>query len=90
MFFRILKKDLKRKIGINFIVFLFMIMATVLVASSVNNIFVVLNATDYCMEKGKIPDIFICSYEQSNGKNIRSGWKKQNRSGIFRRTKVFF
>ncbi len=79
MFFRILKKDLKRKIGINFIVFLFMIMATVLVASSVNNIFVVLNATDYCMEKGKIPDIFICSYEQSNGKNIKK-WLEETES----------
>lgn len=68
MLFRILKKDLKRKKGINFIVFLFMIMATLFVASSVNNIFVVLNATDYCMEKGKVPDIFICSYEKENGK----------------------
>ncbi|MCI8670223.1 MAG: ABC transporter permease [Lachnospiraceae bacterium] len=68
MFFRILKKDLKRKKGVNFIVFLFMIMATLFVASSVNNIFVVLSATDYCMEKGKIPDIYICSYDNGNGK----------------------
>lgn len=71
MLIRILKKDLKRKKGINFIVFLFMIMATVFVASSVNNIFVVLSSTDYCMEKGKIPDVYICSYEQSNGRNIK-------------------
>lgn len=62
MLIRILKKDLKRKKGINFIVFLFMIMATVFVASSVNNILVVLSSTDYCMEKGKIPDVYICSY----------------------------
>ena len=71
MLIRILKKDLKRKKGINFIVFLFMIMATVFVASSVNNILVVLSSTDYCMEKGKIPDVYICSYEQRNGRNIK-------------------
>ena len=72
MLIRILKKDLKRKKGINFIVFLFMIMATVFVASSVNNILVVLSSTDYCMEKGKIPDVYICSYEQRNGRDRKS------------------
>lgn len=79
MFFRILKKDLKRKKGVNFIVFLFMIMATVFVAGSVNNIFVVLSATDYCMEKGKIPDVYICSYEQRNGTNIKE-WLEESGS----------
>ena len=79
MLIRILKKDLKRKKGINFIVFLFMIMATVFVASSVNNILVVLSSTDYCMEKGKIPDVYICSYEQRNGRNIKE-WLEETES----------
>lgn len=77
MLFRILKKDLKRKKGINFIVFLFMIMATLFVAVSVNNIFVVLNATDYCMEKGKIPDIYICACKQTDGRDIGE-WLEEN------------
>lgn len=73
MFFRILKKDLKRKKGINFILFLFMILATVFVASSVNNILVVSNATDYCMEKGKVPDQYIQVSEKEGQPHI-SDW----------------
>lgn len=77
MFFRILKKDLKRKKGINFIVFLFMTMATLFVASSVNNIFVVMNATEYCLEKGKVPDVYICAYQQPDERKIEE-WLEEN------------
>lgn len=56
MFFRILKKDLKRKKGVNIILFLFILLAVVFVAGSVNNVLVVTNATQYCMERGKVPD----------------------------------
>lgn len=70
MFFRILKKDLNHKRGINFILFLFMIMATIFVASSVNNIFVVSHAMEYCMEKGAVSDIFVSTYKTEGEKSF--------------------
>lgn len=74
MFWRILKKDLKHKKGINFILFLFMILATMFVASSINNILVVMNATNYCMEKGKVPDIYIDTYTKTGEDSSITKW----------------
>ena len=70
MFFRILKKELKKKKGINLILFLFILLATVFVASSVNNILVVSNATEYCMDKGKVPDKYIYTFEQKGDRHL--------------------
>lgn len=58
MFFRILKKDLKRKRTMNFILFLFIILATMFLASSVSNLMSVNGAVDYFMEISKVPDYF--------------------------------
>ena len=46
MFLNILKKDLKRKKAMNIIVLLFVVLATMFVASSVNNIVNVTTALD--------------------------------------------
>ena len=60
MFFRILQKDLKRKKTMNIIIFLFVILAAMFVASSVNNILTVANGLDYYFEKaGLTQDYFI-------------------------------
>ena len=60
MFFRILQKDLKRKKTMNIIIFLFVTLATMFVASSVNNILAVANGLDYYFEKaGFTQDYFI-------------------------------
>lgn len=56
MFLTILKKDLKRKKTINFILFSFVILATVFVASGLNNVMTVLNGTDYYMDKAGVGD----------------------------------
>ena len=62
MFFRILKKDLKHKKTMNIIILLFVILATMFVASSVNNILTVTNGLDYYFEKaGLTQDYFIIS-----------------------------
>lgn len=62
MFLRILKKDLKRKRTMNFIIVLFVILATMFVASGLNNVITVANGTDYYLEKANIGDyIFISS-----------------------------
>lgn len=59
MFTRILRKDLKRKKGVNFILFLFIVIATVFLSASVNNMLVVTNATTYFMDTAKVPDMIL-------------------------------
>ena len=58
MFFRILKKDLKRKKSMNFILFVFIVLATMFLSSSVNNLVAVLGAVDRFIEISNAPDIF--------------------------------
>lgn len=59
MFLTILKKDLKRKKTMNFILFAFVILATVFVASGLNNVLTVLNGTDYYLDKAGVGDFCI-------------------------------
>lgn len=60
MIFRILRKDLKRKKTMNIIILLFVILAAMFVASSVNNIISVMNGLDYYFDKaGLNNDYFI-------------------------------
>lgn len=56
MFFRIFKKDLKRKKTTNLILFLFIILTTLFVASGINNVVTVMNGTDYYLDKADIGD----------------------------------
>lgn len=58
MFFRILKKDLKRKRTMNFILFLFIILSTTFLASSISNLMAVTGAVDYFIGISKVPDYF--------------------------------
>lgn len=64
MFFRILKKDLKRKKSMNIILLIFIILATTFLASSVNNLIAVSESVDYFMERGKAPDYLISTYDR--------------------------
>ena len=59
MFFRILKKDLKRKKTMNIILFLFIVLATMFVASGVNNVVTVVNGVDYYLDKAGVGDFII-------------------------------
>lgn len=56
MFFHILKKDLSRKRVMNLILLIFITMAAMFLASSVNNLKVVSGAVEYFMELSKVPD----------------------------------
>ena len=56
MFFKILKKDLKRNKTMNVILFLFIILASIFVASGLNNLVSVLNGTDYYLDKAGVGD----------------------------------
>lgn len=55
----ILKKDLKRKKTMNIIILLFVILASMFVASSVNNIVTVANGSGYYFEKAGIGDYVV-------------------------------
>ncbi len=58
MYLNILKKDLKRKKAMNIILLLFIILATMFVSSSVNNIINVTTALDNYFEMANAPDYF--------------------------------
>lgn len=75
MFFRILKRDLKKKKGVNIILFLFILLAVVFVASSVNNVLVVTNATQYSLEKAKMPDDGLYTFQQDSADRLEE-WLK--------------
>lgn len=71
MFFRILRKDLKRKRTMNIIILLFVILATMFVASSVNNILTVMNGLNYYFEKaGLVQNYFIVSRAGESGASL--------------------
>jgi len=56
MFFRILKKDLKRKKTMNVILLLFIILAAMFLSSSVDNLIAVNGAIDHFIKISKAPD----------------------------------
>ena len=72
MYFRMLKKDIKRKKTTNFILLLFIILATMFVSSSVKNIMVALDGTNYFFEEAEVKDFFIITLDTSNGENDRN------------------
>ncbi|MBQ7954392.1 MAG: FtsX-like permease family protein [Lachnospiraceae bacterium] len=59
MLLRILKNDLKRKKTMNAILFLFIVLATMFVASGINNVVTVMNGTDYYLDKAGVGDYVI-------------------------------
>lgn len=59
MYLNILKKDLKRKKTMNVILLVFIILATMFVASGLNNVFTVINGTDFYLDKAEIGDFVV-------------------------------
>ena len=59
MYLNILKKDLKRKKTMNIILLVFIILATMFVASGLNNVSTVINGTDYYLDKAGIGDFVV-------------------------------
>ena len=56
MFLHILKKDLKRNKTMNVILFLFIVLASIFVASGLNNLVSVMNGTNYYLEQAGVGD----------------------------------
>lgn len=63
MYKNILKKDLKRKKTMNIILFLFIILATTFISSSVNNLINILNAMDSYFEKSGMEELVYIVFE---------------------------
>ena len=83
MLFRILKKDLKRKKTMNIILFLFVVLATMFVASGINNVVTVMNGTDYYLDKAGMGDFVIITMgDNTIGTNI---WKRSLRFRVLHR-----
>ena len=61
MLFRMLKKDLKKRRVMNCILTVFIILATMFVASGLSNVFTVISGTDYYLDKAGIGDYIIIS-----------------------------
>ncbi len=61
MFFRILKKDIKRKKTMNVILLIFVILATTFISASANNLITVSKAMDNFMEKSNAPDYWFAT-----------------------------
>lgn len=61
MFIHILRKDLVRKKTMNFILLVFIILATMFLASSVNNLITISTSLDVFMETSNVPDFFTVS-----------------------------
>lgn len=78
MFFRILKKDFKRKRGMNLILLIFIIMATMFLSSSVTNLKVVLGAVDHFIAMAKTPDIFVIANKKGDKDEVLE-FIKQNK-----------
>ena len=81
MLSRILKKDLQRRKGVNLILFLFITLATVFLASSINNIMVVFSAVDYYLDYAKVPDVHFITNGTSEQGEIEK-WLKDKDTGV--------
>lgn len=70
MFWRILKKDLKRKKTMNIILLVFIILASMFMSSGVSNIITVTTALDSYFEMADVPDYFAFCENKSSDQDI--------------------
>lgn len=70
MLWQILKNDMKKRKGINVILFIFITLATVFLASSFNNILVVSSAVEYYMDYASVPDVNIITNSLKDNQEI--------------------
>ena len=70
MYLNILKKDLKNKKVMNIILLVFIILATMFVSSSANNILCVTTALDNYMEIANVPDLFITTLDRGGSVDV--------------------
>ena len=84
MFWRILKKDLKRKRAMNVILLVFIILASMFMSSGVSNIITVTTALDSYFEMADVPDYWAMSENKSSDKDICRTLEKASAIDEFR------
>ncbi len=72
MYLRILKKDLKRKKTMNFILLIFIILAAMFIASSVSNMISISTALDDYFEKAEVPDYWFAMVNQEEMERFKT------------------
>lgn len=70
MLWKILKTDIMKRKGVNFILFLFITLATIFLASSFNNITIVGSAVDYYMDYAHVPDVNVILNSETEKEKI--------------------
>lgn len=86
----ILKKDLKRKKTMNIIILMFVILASMFVASSVNNIITVINGAGYFFEKANIGNYDLITMGQNVVGNLDEVLSKEDCVQEYRTETVIF
>lgn len=78
MWFEIVKKDLMKQKGVNFILFLFITLSTIFLASSVSNICLIVNGLDTYMEYANVSDVMAVFGGTDENKRIEEWLKSRD------------
>lgn len=70
MLWQILKTDMMKRKGVNFILFLFITLSTIFLASSFNNITIIGSAVDYYMDYAHVPDVTVILSSETEKEQI--------------------
>ena len=90
MYLRILRRDLKRKRTMNLILLLFIVLATMFAASSVNNIISVTTALDNYLEMAEAPDYFGATMNKAGGGNLKEAFEGMETVASYRTEPVLY
>ena len=90
MYFNIVKKDLKRKKAMNIILLVFIILATMFVSSSVNNIISVTTALEHYFEMAGVPDYLTATMNKSVAGNLDETLKNAESIDCFQSEEILY
>lgn len=90
MFLNILKRDLKRKKTMNAILFVFIILASMFVASGLSNLVTILNGTDYYFDRAGIGDFCVITMGDDAVGHMQEVLEREEIVKDYRMDKVVF
>lgn len=90
MFWRILKKDLKRKKTMNIILLMFVILCSMFAAAAVNNIIAVTGGLDYYFEKAGMADYYLISRDFDGRSEVEEMLVQSDNISEYRAEKAIF
>ena len=70
MFFRMIKRDLRRRKSMNLILLVFVFLVSAFISASVGNILSITGALDHFFEVAQVPDSVVLSMENDNGRDV--------------------